>query len=99
MTPNLAILEVHSWEGHDPDAEHYKGAIHCGDETHDLVCILSVGLRSALGSNRASDVKPELLQKFLRVAYEAAFFFETQLSSSLLAWEAANQPFRVFPVT
>ncbi len=75
-------------------ATHDPWDICCG---HDLVCILSLGLRRTLGSNQASEVKPELLEKFLRVAYEAVFFFRTELFQSLKAWEVANQPFRIFP--
>lgn len=85
-----SIREMEDINGHDP------WDICCG---HDLVCILSLGLRSALGSNQARDVEPELLQKFLRIAYEAAFFFETQLFHSLTGWESTNQPFRVFPTS
>ena len=75
------------------ESSHDLWDVCCG---HDLVCILSLGLRSALGSNRANDVKPELLQKSLRLAYGPSFFFRTELSRSLRAWEAANQPFRIF---
>jgi len=63
---------------------------------HDLVCILSFGLRKVLGTNNANAVKPELIEKSLRLAYEAAYFFATQLYKSLRAWEKANQPFKVF---
>lgn len=78
------------------DAVHDPWDVCCG---HDLVCILSIGLRRTLGSNQAGEVKPELLEKFLRVGYEAVFFFETELFQSLKAWEVANQPFRIFPLT
>jgi len=75
------------------DDTHDRWDVCCG---HDLICILSVGLRKALGSNSARDVEPELLEKSLRLAYEAVYFLETHLFESLRAWEAANQPFRVF---
>ncbi|MCP4345124.1 MAG: DUF4435 domain-containing protein, partial [Desulfobacterales bacterium] len=55
------------------DNSHDSWDVCCG---HDLVCILSFGLRYALGSNDANDVKPDLLEKFLRVAYEYAYFVE-----------------------
>lgn len=63
----------------------------CG---HDLVCILSLGFRKALGPKT---VKPELIQTSLRLAYEAAYFFGTQLYRSMRTWEKANRPFKVFP--
>lgn len=66
---------------------------------HDLVNILSLGLRNTLGSNKVNDVQPELLEKFLRAAYESVYFFATQLYQSLKAWEHDNQPFRIFPTS
>mgnify|MGYP006902090751 CR=1 FL=1 len=67
----------------------------CG---HDLVSILSLGLCRALGSNRSNDVKPEVLEKFLRVGYETTYFFTTELYKALKNWEHTNSPFRLFPV-
>jgi hypothetical protein len=81
-----AICELEDINSHDP------WDVCCG---HDLVGVLSLGLRTALGSNNAGDVKPELLQKFLRAGYEPDDFLETELCQSLLAWQAANEPFRI----
>ena len=72
---------------------HDPWDICCG---HDLVCLLSLGLHKALGTNNANEVKPERIEQDLRLAYEAAYFFATQLYKSLRAWEKANRPFRVF---
>jgi len=82
------IRAIEDVVGHDP------WDICCG---HDLVCIISLGLRTALGSNQANEVRSELLQKVLRAAYETAFFLETELFQSLLTWQAANPPFTIFP--
>jgi ribosomal protein L13E len=68
---------------------------------HDLVEILSIGLRKALGSNKAIDVETRsderkgTLENQLILAYEAAYFFKTQLHQEILAWEDRNQPFRI----
>jgi Protein of unknown function (DUF4435) len=68
---------------------------------HDLVEILSIGLRKALGSNKAIDVearsdeRKNTLENQLMLAYDAAYFLKTHLYQEILAWESRNQPFRV----
>lgn len=57
--------------------------ICCG---HDLIIILSIGLRKVLGSNDAGDVKPDFLEMMLRLSYEYSFFLSTDLYKSLLTW-------------
>lgn len=64
----------------------------CG---HDLVEILSLGLRKAIGSNNAADVEPNSLERNLRLAYEEVYFCQTQLYSHICKWENSNQPFKV----
>ena len=89
---DLAETGLQDAIGDVADDTHDPWDVCCG---HDLICILSVGLRKALGSNSAGDVEPELLEKSLRRAYEAVYFFETQLFQSLKAWEGTNRPYRV----
>ena len=62
---------------------------------HDLVGILSLGLRSSLGTNNPAQVRPEILERSLRLAYEASHFAETNLYTSITQWERANSPYRV----
>ena len=76
------------------DPQHNSWDICCG---HDLVCILSFGLRSILGSNNTNKVEPEALERLLRTGYESAYFLSTQLYCSLRGWETSNPPFRIFP--
>lgn len=64
----------------------------CG---HDLVEFLSLGLRKTWGSNDSKEVKPELLEKCLRLACEESYFYKTELSKSLQRWEENNPPYRV----
>jgi Protein of unknown function (DUF4435) len=70
----------------------------CG---HDLVEILSLGLRNAIGSNKADDVQPRsderknTLESHLLLSYEEIYFLETQLYADILVWESNNQPFKV----
>lgn len=71
---------------------HDPWQICCG---HDLVEILSFGLRKALGSNKAADVEANSLERSLRLAYEEIYFHQTQLYLDIRTWESNNQPFRV----
>lgn len=64
----------------------------CG---HDLVKILSLGLRTAIGSHKSTEVDPQTLEQCLRLAYEASFFVQTALYQSIREWENRNQPFKV----
>lgn len=73
-------------ENHDP------WQVCCG---HDLVEILSLGLRKTIGSAKASDVEPNSLERNLRLAYEETYFCKTQIYSSIRSWESSNQPFKV----
>lgn len=65
----------------------------CG---HDLVEILSIALQKAIGSNKATDVELNTLERSLRLAYEKIYFHNTQLYSNICIWESNNQPFKVF---
>jgi len=78
LRDQMSALKANS---HDP------WHICCG---HDLVCILSIGLRKAIGSNNATEVKPDVIQKGLRLAYEISYFYMTQLYQSVRAWEQKN---------
>ena len=62
----------------------------CG---HDVVMILSLGLRKALGSSKIAE--PDLIEKCLRLAYEHAFFSQIQLYAAIQIWEGINDTFAV----
>ncbi len=76
------------------DGDRDPWQVCCG---HDIVEILSFGLRKTIGSNKDIDVKPSSLERNLRLAYEAVYFQGTQLYSHIRTWERNNQPFRVLP--
>ncbi len=61
--------------------------VSCG---HDAITIISIALRSLVGTNNTNDVKPDVLEKSLRLAYQFSHFHETRLYSSLSKWEDAN---------
>lgn len=75
------------------NSKHSSWDICCG---HDLVCILSFGLRRILGSNDSNEVEPETLERFLRTGYESAYFLSTRLYQALRGWETSNPPFQIF---
>lgn len=73
---------------------HDPWQVCCG---HDMVEILSLGLRKAIGTNKAADVEPNGLERNLRLAYEEAYFCQTHLYLEIRVWERNNQPFKVLP--
>ncbi len=92
--PSIQEKALRDQIGELKDNSHDPWHICCG---HDLVCILSIGLRTAIGSNNATEVKPDVIQKSLRLAYEISHFYMTQLYQSIRAWEQNNHPFKVLP--
>jgi len=52
-----------------------------------IICILSIGLRSFFGTNDAQRITPNELAMKLRLAYERAYFEETEMFSSLCGWQ------------
>lgn len=77
------------------DESHDKWHVCCG---HDLIGILSLGLRKAIGTWNSKDVEPEKLEMNLRLAYESAWFFNTGLYASIKAWEGNNGSFQIISV-
>lgn len=73
-------------------SKHDPWQVCCG---HHLVEILSISLRNLLGSNKIVDVEANRLEINLRLAYEKAYFDQTQLCSEIRIWESKNRPFRV----
>lgn len=76
---------------HDEGHDHWQ--VCCG---HDLLEILSVGLRKAIGGAfSTAEIKAEVIERSLRLAYESPFFQATELYTALKQWEAANPPYRL----
>jgi uncharacterized protein len=59
----------------------------CG---HDLIQIFTIGLQKALGTKNSTEVKQDILERSLRLAYEKVDFLATQLYSDIRAWEIRN---------
>ena len=77
-------------------------AIHSSVEDHWLVCygtdmvaILAVGLRKALGTNNAQAVATNVIRRCLRLAFQWSDLNESDLGGDLREWEARNSGFCV----
>lgn len=91
--PALVDKEVEKLLNALQNPNHNLWHVCCG---HDLICILSIGLCKTLGSCNTNDVKPEVLERELRLAYEESYFRSTQLYTSIQNWEKNNSPYQIF---
>ncbi len=73
-------------------AEHDPWQVVCG---HDLLELLSFALRHTIASRNAHEVRREILERGLRLAYEAAQFMLSDLARAIRDWEDRNRPYRV----
>jgi hypothetical protein len=74
------------------DNSHDPWQVCCG---HDLICIISIGLTKAWGTKKQDEVKPELLERELRLAYEKSYFLNTGLYLLLQEWEKNNIAYKI----
>ncbi len=74
---------------------HDPWQVCCG---HDLVEVLSLGLRKAIGTNKTADVEANSLECSLRLAYEVAYFYQTHLYLEIRKWETNHQSFHVLEI-
>jgi hypothetical protein len=93
---NLKTSELHQRLTEKKDPSHDFWQVCRG---HDLIEILSFGLRHAIGTNDAKDVTIEILERNLRMCYEQAYFQTTQLHSSLDRWETDNPTYKILKRT
>ncbi|MEQ8536026.1 MAG: hypothetical protein RIB93_00960 [Coleofasciculus sp. D1-CHI-01] len=47
------------------------------------------------GSWNTNEVKPDTLERELRLAYEESYFRSTQLYQSIQQWEVKNKPYQL----
>ncbi|TRU44637.1 MAG: DUF4435 domain-containing protein [Microcystis aeruginosa Ma_QC_Ch_20071001_S25] len=80
-------LSVISDENHDP------WQLCCG---HDFIDILAIALCKVLGSLTANDVKKEVLERELRLAYELSYFYQTQIYQLMINWQSNHHPDQIF---
>jgi len=72
--------------------EHNPWQVCCG---HDIMQILSLALCKFWGSWNSSQVKLEILERELRLAYETFYFYQTQLCISIQNWQNTNFPYQI----
>jgi len=77
------------------DSDHDPWQICCG---HDLVSVLSFALRRTIAARNPTDVKPEALERALRLAYESAYFRDSELYKLIRSWESAHPSYKALPV-
>ncbi|MBD2312831.1 DUF4435 domain-containing protein [Desertifilum sp. FACHB-1129] len=92
QAPSLNNEDLQQRIANQRSKSHNPWQVCCG---HDLVEILSLGLRKAIGSAKPSDVEPYSLERNLRLAYEESYFCTMQICSYVRLWEKSNQPFKV----
>jgi hypothetical protein len=80
-------LSVISDENHDP------WQLCCG---HDFISILAIALCKVLGTWNANDVKTEVLERELRLAYELSYFYQTQIYQLMVNWQSNHHPDQIF---
>ena len=83
-----AVQEIHAVERSVED----RWLVCCGT---DMVAILGIGLRKTLGTNNARAVEPEVLRRYLRLAYDWTDLNDSRLAHDLRAWTENNQGYRV----
>jgi uncharacterized protein DUF4435 len=64
---------------------------------HDIVEILSVGLRRSLGSCDAKTASVDNVSKLLRLSFDSRYLKACGLESAFRSWEGRNQGYRVLP--
>jgi len=65
----------------------------CG---HDVITILSIGLRKCIGSKSKEGASPKVLESELRMSYDSDCFRQTQLFRDARNWEIRNAPYKAF---
>ncbi len=87
---DLADKQLEAYIQNLRDDTHDPWHVCCG---HDLICILSVGLRRTIGTWNPNDIRPDVLERSFRLAFERSYFYKTQLYLSIQQWEMVNPPF------
>lgn len=86
---SLKTEDLHRRIADEKNKDFNPWQVCCG---HDLVEILALGLRKAIGT---MNVDVDSLERSLRLAYEEVYFRKTQLWLNIRQWESNNQPFQV----
>jgi hypothetical protein len=82
---SLNNRDIQQWMTNKKNENHDPLQVCCG---HDLAEILSLGLLKAIGTMK---VEADSLERSLRLAYEEAYFQQTQLYADICKWGIDNQ--------
>lgn len=87
---NIADTQLEAYIQDLRDDTHDPWHVCCG---HDLVRILSIGLRKIIGTWDPKDVRPDNRERCFRLVFDHLCFYKTQLYPSIRQWKKANTPF------
>jgi hypothetical protein len=92
-----AITEVK--EKLEKESETYRNTdrrqLCCG---HDVLAVLCIGLRKALGTLDSKTAHPDNLDSVLRLAYDSSSLSKTELYLCIKQWETCNPSYKVFAI-
>lgn len=75
--------------------EHQKVHICCG---HDIVSLLTFGLRKVWGSNDSNEFKDDIIDTMLRLAFDSQYFLTTNLYTLIKNWEEKNSYYNILKI-
>ena len=92
--PEVSNSSLEECLAREADVKHDPWQVCCG---HDLLEILSLALRFTVAGRNAHEVKREILERDLRLAYQDTYFQQSKLVHLIREWEDANESYRVLP--
>jgi hypothetical protein len=92
--PGINTADLQERLEQQKNSSHDLWQICCG---HDLISILAVGLRRAIGSKKPQEVTADILERSLRLAYEQVYFQKTQLYGAIALWQTNHPTYQILP--
>jgi Protein of unknown function (DUF4435) len=92
--PDINTAELQERLGKQKNDSHDPWQVCRG---HDLISILAVGLRKAIGSNNSHAATADILERSLRLAYEQVYFQKTQLYGAIALWQTNHPTYQILP--
>lgn len=89
---HLDAAQLEEQVTNEDEKGHDCWQISCG---HDIVGILSIAFRKTFSGKSTGDVASEILERSLRLAYEARHLRDTKLYQLIVAWEHDNPSFSI----
>jgi hypothetical protein len=92
--PGINTAELQDRLEKQKNDSHDLWQICCG---HDLISILAIGLRKAIGSKRSNETTVDSLELNLLLAYEQVYFQKTQLYGTIALWQTNHPTYQILP--